>query len=1018
MRIGIKQLDSTAQRRSSTAQLNSSTAQLNGTAQQLDSTGNWEVKIRVEIIKCDPSTGTNGVFSSETDRPSADRTRRGQYGPVSVLGRSTELDGYKRVQVCTRLHVGNLGSSHRNEEPLIRNHCFKEKPSLCDSTEVDARRLEASDEQGSIDDFVKKVELYRGLVSTVYKAQEKATASPVVNSMNLAKGEYVTELFSYFEDDDCIYLVMEYCEGGDLFKSLLKRGGRLDEQYVSVQIIAPLLRVLEKCHALRVMHRDVLQNPETELQECPSLSATSLVSEGIKPITPKVDIWAVGVLAYELVCGKPPFEVEDEALTAHLIKHSNHMNLPTWTSKLWYDFVKQALMKDPNERPDAASLMNHQWIQSNLQRAICRGVGDSAALEDLLTPLALGNTKKFQGPKRSPCASFLEGQLVELIADTATSSSLNLSVKLTACPPSTMMLTGSSSNRSSVQAQSTGNAVPLFGFKMEEVKRFSMRGPPKFSALTKTLVSASYERPPIERSMSCSTYCKKSSGTSTTAPLTGFQKIPDSDHLSDLIRSDFSNSVPLARLNKDVECMSTQSLPKVSALTKMMLEGGTSNRLSVQAQSTSVMPLAPSKSVGSTATLAKMLLKWSSSSRVSMQKHPANDKSLPPSNSVRSTAFDAPVEMVVDEKVPVMSFTLGLPTRANTSTSLNLSESLAACPPSTMPPSSDIIQTFDPSQSRQPPKLDIMFNRRLIEHSLSETGQEIDTTCQDTLSKEESVDVNPTEGTTPRPPSTDGLTLCNPSDCTSPCTGVLTLCATSTDGITHGLTNGITTDGLTGASTDGLALCTPSTDGITHEPTEGITMCSPRQGTTPCPPSTDGLQLTSRFTYASTDGLTLYTPSDCTSLFTPSTDALTLCTPSDCTSPCTPSTDGLTLCTPSDCTSPCTASTDGLTNASTEGITLCTPMFGTPLCTPSTDAPQLTDAPTDGLTLCTTPADGNSTSTQSQASTPREGGHSCSTVQFGKRAEGDEACPTPHRGSGIKARMMFHLKQQHQASEL
>ena len=38
-----------------------------------------------------------------------------------------------------------------------------------------------------------------------------------------------------------------------------------------------------------------------------------------QPYDEKVDIWAVGVLLYELLVGKPPFEVEDPAETARLI---------------------------------------------------------------------------------------------------------------------------------------------------------------------------------------------------------------------------------------------------------------------------------------------------------------------------------------------------------------------------------------------------------------------------------------------------------------------------------------------------------------------------------------------------------------------------------------------------------------------------------------------------------------------------------------------------------------------------
>ena len=91
------------------------------------------------------------------------------------------------------------------------------------------------------------------------------------------------------------------------------------------------------------------------------MSAAVLSAKGIKPYTTAVDIWAVGVLAYELVCGKPPFEVEDEAQTASLIMYSNSFRLPSQHSASWADFVQQALIKDPTQRPDTTTLLAHPW---------------------------------------------------------------------------------------------------------------------------------------------------------------------------------------------------------------------------------------------------------------------------------------------------------------------------------------------------------------------------------------------------------------------------------------------------------------------------------------------------------------------------------------------------------------------------------------------------------------------------------------------------------------------------------
>lgn len=56
-----------------------------------------------------------------------------------------------------------------------------------------------------------------------------------------------------------------------------------------------------------------------------------------------MDCWATGVLAYELVVGRPPFEVKDEAKTAAAIMHKNDFPLPAKYSARWADFVMQVL---------------------------------------------------------------------------------------------------------------------------------------------------------------------------------------------------------------------------------------------------------------------------------------------------------------------------------------------------------------------------------------------------------------------------------------------------------------------------------------------------------------------------------------------------------------------------------------------------------------------------------------------------------------------------------------------------
>jgi len=79
-----------------------------------------------------------------------------------------------------------------------------------------------------------------------------------------------------------------------------------------------------------------------------------------------VDVWAAGILAYELLVGKPPFEVKDESQTVNRILTCTNITLPPRHSALWADFVKQGLEKRPNFRPDAATLLDHPCARRRL----------------------------------------------------------------------------------------------------------------------------------------------------------------------------------------------------------------------------------------------------------------------------------------------------------------------------------------------------------------------------------------------------------------------------------------------------------------------------------------------------------------------------------------------------------------------------------------------------------------------------------------------------------------------------
>lgn len=123
------------------------------------------------------------------------------------------------------------------------------------------------------------ISVYKGAISTVYRARCVETGRKLIvkiyfqermNPKQLHKLErevqiqnmvkdcpYVCHLVGHFHEGTNTHIILEDCEGGDLFKKMMKQGGSIAESRACTEVIVPLLRVLETLDQINIIHRDI-----------------------------------------------------------------------------------------------------------------------------------------------------------------------------------------------------------------------------------------------------------------------------------------------------------------------------------------------------------------------------------------------------------------------------------------------------------------------------------------------------------------------------------------------------------------------------------------------------------------------------------------------------------------------------------------------------------------------------------------------------------------------------------------
>ena len=218
---------------------------------------------------------------------------------------------------------------------------------------------------------------------------------------------HIIKLYSHFEDDEDFCLIMQIASKGQLY-SIIKRLKRLDQR-TAAQYMREVISAIKYLHTRNppIIHRDI--KPENILLDqegrckladfgwsnfdegnkfrdtycgTPEYLAPEMITKSGH--NESVDIWALGVLIFEMLTGRTPFNFTGDRI--QLFNNIKTLRI-VWTDdfpQLAKDLVGKILRLNPKDRLTLDEIINHQWFR------------DVPIIKPVLTPVVYTERQKLE----------------------------------------------------------------------------------------------------------------------------------------------------------------------------------------------------------------------------------------------------------------------------------------------------------------------------------------------------------------------------------------------------------------------------------------------------------------------------------------------------------------------------------------------------------------------------------------------------------------------------------------------